>query len=767
MARIRLAEKSAERQISSEEYSEEDVASVEMNEGQEPRKKKIRKDGVSETKGHETKHKLDRVRARKLRLMEKKRKEQQERKVNKLMLQHLGGIDVVKELNSNGKRSFIFKCPVCGNSIVEKLKRHLMVNHDYAEQAASLKQSELRVLFLWCKADKHKVCLPAPCETCNEWYLRIDHHFASNKRHKNDKEDQERLVAEAKRKIWFEQGSSSSKSLNTKPQTTLKDRITTSPNRDFVYRSKPSQRINALNQKLDTPVEYLPPNAQKVTAEHRKKWEIKDEDYVTIYYPGNKELLDAFYDNVSKGRADEHNNALQHRNKVEYIWECIDPKKSIFPKNSLSNVHLLRNHYHVPTFNSMGTEDGVHAPTLRSRYTSLNFFLQFLRTQQIFAGMSRLEISLLSEAINDFNKELNPHVKQRKVDVRRQKVKVLIGPNHFIRYGRSQFIQNLVKSYKRFLSAAERKKITRKFALEFRDYIIASLCIGNGLRASNVIELKVKDFLECGTDIEYPGHKVVTNSSYKTSTIYGEKFIVVPNKLYDQFLFYEKHLRHIVNSTKSTRAFLPASAVTTKMCQANVCSSLTATFKLANVFTKNEFERVSCTRIRCGVATYACNEGGYETAFFAKHFMKNREETTSIHYNLLSNRRHALGIAMKLYKSFSPSDGVKVTATEGQIDSLTEVVKKSSSKVPGSVEVMKWLKEKNQNLSSKELTNFTEMLRELEEEESSNIGSFYSSCTKVVSIYNFKNNVLLVNIHLDILVFGVVFIFCVLFQKYD
>ena len=111
--------------------------------------------------------------------------------------------------------------------------------------------------------------------------MRIDHHFTSHKRHRNDIADQERLVAEAKRKIWFDQGSPSSKSASTKTQTSLKDSFATSPNRDFIYRSKLTQNINALNQKLDTPVEYLPPNAQKITAEPRTKWEIKDEDYIS------------------------------------------------------------------------------------------------------------------------------------------------------------------------------------------------------------------------------------------------------------------------------------------------------------------------------------------------------------------------------------------------------------------------------------------------------------------------------------------------------
>ena len=43
MARIRLAEKSAERLISSEEYLEEDVTSVEIGEGRSQGRKKLEK----------------------------------------------------------------------------------------------------------------------------------------------------------------------------------------------------------------------------------------------------------------------------------------------------------------------------------------------------------------------------------------------------------------------------------------------------------------------------------------------------------------------------------------------------------------------------------------------------------------------------------------------------------------------------------------------------------------------------------------------------
>ena len=59
---------------------------------------------------------------------------------------------------------------------------------------------------------------------------------------------------------------------------------------------------------------------------------------------------------------------------------------------------------------------------------------------------------------------------------------------------------------------------------------------------------------------------------------------------------------------------------------------------------------MSCTHVRCALATFACNDGRVEMGYFAKHFMKNWESTTALHYNLLAKGLHALNTAMKLYE---------------------------------------------------------------------------------------------------------------------
>ena len=65
--------------------------------------------------------------------------------------------------------------------------------------------------------------------------------------------------------------------------------------------------------------------------------------------------------------------------------------------------------------------------------------------------------------------------------------------------------------------------VSRSYAIKYSDYLIASLCIGNGLRASNIIALNVSDVTEAQVDEKYPGHKIITNIEYKTSSFERQK----------------------------------------------------------------------------------------------------------------------------------------------------------------------------------------------------------------------------------------------------
>lgn len=124
--------------------------------------------------------------------------------------------------------------------------------------------------------------------------------------------------------------------------------------------------------------DYIPPSANVLTNQHWQKWNIKYEDFCTIYYETVKDLLDDFK-KALLGSGHNENNSVQHRNYVELIWKIIDKDMTIFPKNALQNIHLLRDCYHRPTFKDIGKKGCVQAGTLRSRYISLEFFIHYLQ----------------------------------------------------------------------------------------------------------------------------------------------------------------------------------------------------------------------------------------------------------------------------------------------------------------------------------------------------------------------------------------------------
>ena len=144
------------------------------------------------------------------------------------------------------------------------------------------------------------------------------------------------------------------------------------------------------------------------------------------------------------------------------------------------------------------------------------------------------------------------------------------------------------------------------------------------------------------------------------------------------------------------------------MSQSNVTASLTASFKLSNVLKRAEYQRVCCTRIRCGIATFACNDDGFDSGFFAPHFINNRKETTNLHYN---HRHRALNIAMKLYENFTVNSGM-VDMSQEQVPELSQNLTKSVS-ASNAEKVLDWLVKNNSDLTKKEICNFKAILYEI------------------------------------------------------
>ena len=155
------------------------------------------------------------------------------------------------------------------------------------------------------------------------------------------------------------------------------------------------------------------------------------------------------------------------------------------------------------------------------------------------------QLTKLSEYIQEWNSDFTDMIAQRKTDIRRIKVKRLMTPSHMVKYGRSSYVQGLINKFHRVMKE-QPEKLTKRFCQQIRDYVIINLCIMNGLCASNIIELRVSDIKEAHTNDEYPGYMVFINSLYKTSTIYGEKVIVLPKDMFKHVQFYVETARPVL-----------------------------------------------------------------------------------------------------------------------------------------------------------------------------------------------------------------------------
>ena len=138
-------------------------------------------------------------------------------------------------------------------------------------------------------------------------------------------------------------------------------------------------------------------------------------------------------------------------------------------------------------------------------------------------------------------------------------------------------------------------------------------------------------------------------------------------------------LRPILSQSSNDYLFVPNDGE--KKTHGAIGSTLTESFDKAGVFNKQKYPTVSPTKIRCACATSGCMEEGIDSGFFAKHFMKNKEETTNIHYNLYTNHREALKLAMMIGDTFEIG-GVEQRVAKQDIEKLTMAIIDSEKNVP-------------------------------------------------------------------------------------
>ena len=175
------------------------------------------------------------------------------------------------------------------------------------------------------------------------------------------------------------------------------------------------------------------------------------------------------------------------------------------------------------------------------------------------------------------------------MEIREKKAENILTPEETINYGKSVHVQQLVRKLKA-LKSNNKLSISKRMAIDTRDFLMFMISIGNGLRSSNVLNLTIFDFNRAIEDPDFKGAKILQNKIYNTSIFYRTKFIVLEYDLHEMLTIYIVHLRpllitdemeddekrYLFTSSRSGRHCMP-------MTQSNIAQALSSTFRKAKV----------------------------------------------------------------------------------------------------------------------------------------------------------------------------------------
>ena len=72
---------------------------------------------------------------------------------------------------------------------------------------------------------------------------------------------------------------------------------------------------------------------------------------------------------------------------------------------------------------------------------------------------------------------------------------------------------------------------------------MTAIALGNAVRSSNLINLNYRELKDVALAPEYNNARSIKSLNYKTSLLYGEKMILLPEVLYQLLVIYFEKLR--------------------------------------------------------------------------------------------------------------------------------------------------------------------------------------------------------------------------------
>ena len=399
-----------------------------------------------------------------------------------------------------------------------------------------------------------------------------------------------------------------------------------------------------------------------------KKLGIPVNDKFKYHYESAELLLQDYKSYIVNFLKRTEKTASQYILDINDVWSTIDPNMCLHP-NQFKDPENVETMFFLPMRKKLEENkdkeideqsDHIQAKTIKSKLQSIIRFTGFLRDRHIFVGLSRQEITDLTQFIWELQKNLKDLISEREHSIKEFKSNIFINAVDFQEYGSSDFVKDNVDILTKLDREGEEAKTTLQDAIDIRDHLMLSLTFINALRASNLMNITLKEVQAAKKHGELDA-LVFKNNKYKTSLIYGAKIVLVPTLTYHHIQLYVKFLRPMIllDSHRALRdryLFVASKQDTGKtlgtISHSLITDRLSRCFEKAGIFKAkpDSYKRVSCSRIRFSIITELVALGENSLDSIAHCYGKHGVDVCKKHYVQFFSDRNAAELSWKSYQ---------------------------------------------------------------------------------------------------------------------
>ena len=354
---------------------------------------------------------------------------------------------------------------------------------------------------------------------------------------------------------------------------------------------------------------------------------------------------------------------------INDVWSTVDPNMALYP-NQLQDPESIETMLFLPMRKKLEDNkdknpheqtDHVQAKTIKSKLQSLIRLCSFLR--ETFIHWSKSTTMVRCNPL--YSRTLKDLISERENSIKEFKSSTFINAKDFQKYRSSEFVKDIIEVLNKVDTEGEKATTNLQDAVNVRDHLMLTLTYINALRASNLINITLKEVHSAKPHDELEA-LVFKNNKYKTSLICGAKVILVPTLTNHHIQLYIKYLRSLLildshRALKDRYLFVSSkkdSKKTTTMSHSLITTRLSQCFKKAGIFDNKpgSYKRVSCSRIRFSIITELLVLGEDSLDTIAHCYGKHGVEVCRKHYVQFYSNSKAAELSWKSCRTLTKEE---------------------------------------------------------------------------------------------------------------